>query len=183
MVKTADIIAMARAAKSFSAAAAEDDTPPPSDELFIRAATAFSMLMRCGDLMKEMAVIVPDLDCLSRNYAVATIAQSFADSPSSTKERVDLLSTILPDDYVETLRVVVAGNRKALGLPPQPAGDGPHVCAGCIGGGPCDAHPSEGVEERDCAGCGAPPGIRCAKDCTSPHAWYDGDDEDDEVTP
>lgn len=33
--------------------------------------------------------------------------------------------------------------------------------------------------ERDCAGCGAPPGIRCAKDCPSPHAWYDGDDEED----
>lgn len=54
----------------------------------------------------------------------------------------------------------------------------PHVCTGCIGDGPCDAQTIEEVVGRDCAGCGANPGIRCAKNCPSPHAWYDGDDDD-----
>lgn len=58
--------------------------------------------------------------------------------------------------------------------PPNEGEAEPHVCAGCIGGGSCDAQPIEAVE-HDCAGCGAPPGTRCAKDCQSPH---DGDDDD-----
>ena len=114
-----DIIAMARAAKSFHAAAADDDTPPPSDELFMRAAVAFSMLMRKGDIMPEMAVIVPGLDGMNRDHAIVTIALNFADNPPSTKDRAGLFATVLPDDYGQALQEAVAGNRRALGLPPQ----------------------------------------------------------------
>lgn len=67
----------------------------------------------------------------------------------------------------------IASGCQASGLPQEPSG--PHNCAGCIGGGPCDAQPDE-IVERDCVGCGASPGLRCAKDCPSPHAWYDSDD-------
>lgn len=121
MTQPNDIIAMARAAKSFHAAAAEDDTPPPSDELFVRAAVAFSMLMRMGDIVKEMAVIVPSLDRLNRDHAICTIALNFADADPTTKERADLFATVLPDDYAHALQEAVAGNRRALGLPPQNA--------------------------------------------------------------
>lgn len=114
-----DIIAMARAAKSFHAAAADDDTPPPSDELFMRAAVAFSMLMRKGDIMPEMAVIVPGLDGMNRDHAIVTIALNFADNPPSTKDRAGLFATVLPDDYGQALQEAVAGNRRVLGLPPQ----------------------------------------------------------------
>jgi hypothetical protein len=114
-----DIIAMARAAKSFYAAAAEDDTPPPSDELFVRAAVAFSMLMRKGDIMPEMAVIVQGLDGMNRDHAIVTIALNFSDAVPTTKERAALFSTVLPDDYGKALHEAVAGNRRALGLPPQ----------------------------------------------------------------
>lgn len=89
MTQPHDIIAMARAAKSLHAAAAEDATPPPSDELFVRAAVAFSMLMRMGDtfpVMPEMAVIVPNLDAMNRDHAICTIALSFADQPPSMPE-------------------------------------------------------------------------------------------------
>lgn len=144
MTEPNDIIAMARAAKSFHAAAAEDDTPPPSDELFVRAAVAFSMLMNMGDIVKEMAVIVPTLDGMTRDHAVASIALNFADSPPSTKARAALFATSLLDDYGQALHDAVAGNRRVLGLPPQEPpnspeeDDGSHVCAGCIGGGLCE---------------------------------------------
>lgn len=124
MTQPNDIIEMARAAKSFCAAAAEDDTPPPSDELFVRAAVAFSMLMRMGDtfpVMPEMAVIVPDLDAMNRDHAICTIALSFADHPPSTKGRADLFATVLPDDYAQALQDAVEGNRRVLGMPPQSA--------------------------------------------------------------
>lgn len=112
MTQPNDIIAMARAAKSLHAAAAEDDTPGPSDELFVRAAVAFSMLMW------EMAVIVPDLDAMNRDHAICTIALNFADHPPSTKGRADLFATVLPD-YVQALQKAVAGNRRVLGMLPQ----------------------------------------------------------------
>ncbi len=109
-----DIIAMARAAKSFCAAAADDDTPTPSDELFIRAAVAFSMLMRKADIMPEMAVIVPDLDGMNRDHAIVTIALNFSDAVPTTKERAALFSTVLPNDYAQALQEAVARNRRAL---------------------------------------------------------------------
>jgi len=117
-----DIIDMARAAKGFCTAAAEDDAPLPSDELFVRAAVAFSMLMRMGDafpVMPEMAVIVPNLDAMNRAHAITTIAMNFADNHPSTPERAALFATVLPDDYGQALQEAVAGNRRVLGLPPQ----------------------------------------------------------------
>mgnify|MGYP000370159008 CR=1 FL=1 len=121
-----DIIAMARAAKSFHAAAAvEDDSAPPSDESFIRAAVAFSMLARMGDIVKEMAVIVPNLDGMNRDHAIVTIALNFSDTTPSTKERAGLFATVLPDDYGEALSEAVAANRRVLGLPPQALGSKP----------------------------------------------------------
>ena len=119
MTRPSDIIDMARAAKSFYAAASEDDRPPPSDEMFVRAAVAFSMLMRMGDtfpVMPEMAVIVPDLDAMNRDHAICNIALSFADHPPSTKGRADLFATVLPDDYAQALQDAVAGVVKRLAL-------------------------------------------------------------------
>lgn len=114
-----DIIDMARGAKSFAIAAADDDTPPPSDELFIRAAVAFSMLMRMADIAKEMAVIVAGLDRMTRDHAIALIASNFSDSPPSTPERAVLFATVLPDDYGQALQEAVAGNRRVLGRQPH----------------------------------------------------------------
>lgn len=122
MTEPNDIIAMARAAKSFHATAAEDDAPPPSDELFVRAAVAFSMLTRMSENVDGLYVIAPNPDGVSRAHAIASIAANFADSPPSTKARAALFATALPDDYAQALQDAVAGNRRALGLPPQPQG-------------------------------------------------------------
>lgn len=121
MTQETDLIKMARAAKSLCSAAAEDETPLPSDECFIRAAVAFSMLMRRSG---ELAVIRAKLDPMMLSNAIATIALNYDDNPPSTPERAALFATVLPDDYANALEEAVAGNRRALGLPPQ-TGDKP----------------------------------------------------------
>ena len=117
-----DIIDMARAAKRFCTAAAEDDAPLPSDELFVRAAVAFSMLMRMGDafpVMPEMAVTTIAMNFADAAQALGLAAHDEQQHHPSTPERAALFATVLPDDYGQALQEAVAGNRRVLGLPPQ----------------------------------------------------------------
>lgn len=115
-----DIIIMAREAKGFIAASGEDSIP---DELLMRAAVTFNMLHRRGmiaTVRHDDAMCKPhDFDNFDRAHAIALIANNFADSRASTPERAALFATVLPDDYGQALQEAVAGNRRALGLPPQ----------------------------------------------------------------
>lgn len=87
-MQPADLINNAKRAKAFIAAAGEGSL---SDELLVRAAVAFNMLVRQG-------VIIGDLDDLDLPHAIATIAAGFADvdpDPPSTPERAALFATDL----------------------------------------------------------------------------------------
>lgn len=113
--KTQDIIDMAREAKSFVAGSGEDSLP---DENLMRAAVTFNMLQRRGMIATvrhdDMMCKPHDFDDFDRAHAIALIASNFTDNPPSTPERA-----ALPDDYGKALQEAVAGNRRALGLPPQ----------------------------------------------------------------
>ncbi len=115
-----DIIDMAREAKSFIAGSGEASLP---DERLMRAAVTFNMLHRRGMIAAvrhDDHMCKPhDFDYFDRAHAIALIASNFTDNPPSTPERAALFATVLPDDYGKALQEAVAGNRRALGLPPQ----------------------------------------------------------------
>lgn len=114
------ILDLARAAKACNAQSGEEMLP---DAFLIRASVAFGMLERSGFIVSERVAVpgIPahEVDDFDRAYAIVTIALNFTDTPPNTPHREALFGVALPNDYQAALEASVAGNRRALGLPPQ----------------------------------------------------------------